>query len=218
MGAPERDGLRREVGAALLVVAGVVCTGVIGGVIWGFVAPAEQLLVTQPGRGAALTGESVHQFDALAVFACFGAAIGVLSAAGAWRLRGARGPLLQVGVLLGSLLGAYAMRLVGEAVAEWQHPRPDDPAVGQIITIAPVLGSALALIVQPLIASVVMLFLAALSPREDLGTGFGGAFGSSRPVPRYGPNAPTDPVGGFIPYGPHAPYDSDPVPQSRSVH
>nr|WP_232542199.1 DUF2567 domain-containing protein [Nocardia bovistercoris] len=197
-----------------MVVAGVVCTGVIGGVLWGVIAPAEQLLVTQPGRGSALTGESVHQFDALAIFACLGAAIGVVSAAGAWRLRTARGPLLQVGLLVGSLLGAFAMRLFGEAVAEWQHPRPDDPPVGQIITIAPVLGSALALIVQPLIASIVVLFLAALSPREDLGTGYTGAFGARGPVPRYGPNAPDGAPGGLIQYGP---YESDPLPQSRSV-
>ncbi|WP_082392733.1 DUF2567 domain-containing protein [Nocardia arizonensis] len=211
----EQNGLRREVGAGLTTVAAVAVAGIVGGVIWGLLAPAEQLLVTQPGRGAALTGESVHQFDSVAIFVCIGAALGVLSAASAWRLRGVRGPILQLGVLLGAALSACVMRLVGEAVAEWHHPRPDDPPVGQIISIAPVVGTALALIVQPLIASLVMLFLAALSPREDLGTGFGGAFGGSRPVPRYGPNAP-EPVSGLIPYGTPIPYEGHADPLSRS--
>jgi hypothetical protein len=196
-------GVRRELRAALLIVAAVLAFSVLGGVVWGLLAPTEQLLVTQPGRGATLTGESLHQFDAVAIFVCIGAVVGLLSAAGVWRWRGVRGPILQIGLLIGSVVGAYAMSWVGELVAEWNHPRPDNPPVGQIVALPPELGSWLALIVQPLLASLVVLFLAALSPSEDLGTGFSGPIGEMRPVERltaastYG----TNPYGGYEPVG-----------------
>ncbi|MEV0295565.1 DUF2567 domain-containing protein [Nocardia sp. NPDC050710] len=195
--------MRRELAAGLLTVGAVVAFSLIGGVVWGCLAPTEQLLVTQPGRGAALTGESAHQFDALAIFVCIGAVVGLLSAVGAWRLRAARGPILQVGLLIGSVAGAFGMQAFGEAVAAWQHPRADDPPVGQIIALAPEVGSSLALIVQPLIASLVLLFLAALSPSEDLGTGFSGPFGSNRPFEQYVPDIAekAEPAGPAIPYG-----------------
>ncbi|MET8652468.1 DUF2567 domain-containing protein [Nocardia aurea] len=220
MAAVGSGGLRREVVAGLLTVAGVVLASAIGGAIWGYLAPVEQLLVTEAGRGLVLTGESVHQFDALAIFVCVGAVVGVLSAAGVWRLRSVRGPVLQLGLLAGSLLGAFAMRTIGEAVAEWHHARPDDPPVGQIIDIAPELGSALAMIAQPLLASLVLMFLAALSPSEDLGTGFGGPFGATRPVQRFVPDL--EPGASYTPYGPnggHGGYDpaagAGPVRESR---
>ncbi|MCP2280655.1 DUF2567 domain-containing protein [Nocardia amikacinitolerans] len=180
-------GVRTEAGAALLVSAAVVVCSVLVGVLWGFLAPTEQLLVTEPGRGAPLTGESTHQFDAVALFVCAGGVTGLLTAVAAWRLRTVRGPLLQLGLVSGSLLGAYSMALVGETVAELLHPRPDDPPVGQIIELPTQVGTALALVVQPLVASLVLLFLAALNPSEDLGTGYGSAFGRSRPVEAFTP-------------------------------
>ncbi|MGW0252255.1 DUF2567 domain-containing protein [Nocardia goodfellowii] len=179
---PVAFGVRREVRAALLIGAAVVMLGIVGGVGWSFLAPAEHLLVTQPGRGAPLTGESTHQFDALAIFVCLGFVAGVLSAVATWRWRAVRGPLMQLGLLLGSLIGAYAMKWFGETVAEWRFPRPADPAVGQIIALAPGVGSSLALIVQPLVASLLLMFLAAFSSSEDLGTGFAGPFGTQGPV------------------------------------
>ncbi|WP_433521858.1 DUF2567 domain-containing protein [Nocardia pseudovaccinii] len=180
-------GVRRELRAAALIAVGVVLLSVVGGVVWAFVAPAEQYLVVKaragevPAKGAALTGESVHQFDALAIFVCIGAVLGVLTAIGAWRWRRVRGPLLQLGLLIGSGAGAYVMSKVGEQIMQWQHPMPHDPAVGQIVLLPVDVGSWLALLVQPLLASLIVLFLAALSPTEDLGTGFSGPLGDSRP-------------------------------------
>lgn len=181
-------GVRRELWAAALIAVGVVLINVLGGVVWAFLAPTEQFLVTKaragsvPAKGAALTGESVHQFDALAIFVCIGAVLGVLAAVGVWRWRAVRGPLLQLGLLVGSVAGAYLMAKVGEQVMRWQHPNPYDPPLGQIVQLPVHVGSWLALIVQPLLASLVVLFLAALSVKEDLGTGFSGPFGAARPV------------------------------------
>ncbi|MEV6429752.1 DUF2567 domain-containing protein [Nocardia sp. NPDC051463] len=175
-------GIRREVRAAVIIGFAVLLLSVLGGAVWGWLAPTEQLLVVQPGRGSALTGESVHQFDALAMFVCIGAVTGVLSAVGAWRWRAVRGPIVQLGLLAGSLAGAFAMSWVGEQLTGWEHPRPHDPPVGQIVVLPTEVSSWLALIVQPLLASLVVLFVAALYPSDDLGTGFSGPFGETRPV------------------------------------
>ncbi|WP_324198952.1 DUF2567 domain-containing protein [Nocardia amamiensis] len=190
MTAPPQSRVGREVRAAAVVAVAVVVTSAIVGVGWALLAPTERLLVVEPGRGVALTGESAHQFDALALFALMGAVLGLLSALAAWRWRSARGPLLQIGLLIGSGVGAVAMAAVGEQIAEWLHPRPHDPPVGQIVALPIEVGSALALIVQPLIASFVLLFLAALNTSEDLGTGRGTHKGGS-----------FDTAGAFTPYG-----------------
>ncbi|GAA5059169.1 DUF2567 domain-containing protein [Nocardia callitridis] len=166
-----RNAAVAELRAGVLVAVAVVVVSALLGVVWGRLVPGEQLLVVEPGRGSVLTGESAHEFDAVAIFACFGAALGVLSAFAAWRWRSARGPLLQVGLLLGSLLGAFVMARLGEQVAAWQYPRPHNPPVGQIVTLPVEMGSWLALIVQPLFASLVVMFLAALNSSDDLGVG-----------------------------------------------
>ncbi|WP_280245335.1 DUF2567 domain-containing protein [Nocardia abscessus] len=203
MASPSRD----EVRAVALATAGVVVVSAIAGAGWGLLAPTERLLVVEPGRGVALTGESAHEFDALALFVLAGAVLGLLSALAVWRSRSARGPLLQLGLLVGSGVGAVAMARVGEQVAEWLHPRPHDPPVGQIVALPIELGSSLALIVQPLLASFVMLFLAALSTSKDLGSGRRtarrgeDAFGTEGAYTPYGAAA----SGAELPYGGYEP-------------
>ncbi|MBF6213168.1 DUF2567 domain-containing protein [Nocardia puris] len=208
-------GVRREASSALLVLAGVVVASLLVGVLWGWLAPSEQLLVVEPERGSSLTGESMHRFDALALFVCAGAVTGLLTAVAAWRWRAVRGPLLLLGVVSGSLIGAYGMAWAGELVSEVRYPRPDNPAVGQIVTLPAELDTALGLLAQPLVASLVLLFLAVLSPTEDLGTGYSGPFGQSRPVETYtpGPAGPVDPFA--IPYGT---YGGGTDPRSHHAH
>lgn len=199
-------GVRGEAAAALLVAAVVVAVSLVVGVLWGLVSPTEQLVVTQPGRGSALIGESLHQFDAVAIFVCFGAVTGLLAAVAAWRLlRRVRGPLLQSGVLSGSLVGAYAMAWSGETVGDLLHPRADDPAIGTIVTLSPGLGTDLALLVQPLVASLVVLFFSALSASDDLGTGYLSALGHAVPTPQWSAVPAFDSPGavGGYPYPPH---------------
>ncbi|MFC3965912.1 DUF2567 domain-containing protein [Nocardia jiangsuensis] len=174
--------MRRELRAALAIAVGALVAGALLGVAWGFLAPAERLVVVTDGRGAPLTGESLHRFDALAIFVCFGAGLGLVSAVAVWRARSVRGPLALLALLLGSAAGAYAMADIGELVAEVRNPRPDDPIVGQIVTLPAEVEAWQALLIQPLLAGLVVLFLAALSTAEDLGTGFTGPFGESKPV------------------------------------
>ncbi|WP_245839559.1 DUF2567 domain-containing protein [Nocardia donostiensis] len=176
------SGLSREVRAAVGAAGAIILASALAGALWGVLAPTVRVLVVEPGREGTLTGESMHRFDAVAIFVCAGAVAGLLSAVGAWRLRRARGPIQQTGVLLGSIAGALVMAGFGEAVARWDNPRPDNPPAGQIVALAPEVGTWAALVVQPLVASLVMLFLAALSTSDDLGTGYLGAIGDSTPV------------------------------------
>ncbi|KIA64949.1 DUF2567 domain-containing protein [Nocardia vulneris] len=212
-------------GAAVLTLLVVLASALVG-VLWGVVAPTEQLFVVEQGRGAVLTGESAHQFDAVAMFVCFGAVTGLLTAIAAWRRRALRGPLLQLGLLVGSLIGAVVMAQLGEQVAAWAHPRPHDPPIGQIVELPSEMGSWLALIVQPLVASLIVLFCAALSPSEDLGTGTGpvqpiAPFGSLG-APAYPAGDASYPAGGpAVPYGGYEPAGetgSGSPPQTRPSH
>lgn len=202
-----RSGMRREVRAAVVIAVAVIVVSALAGVGWGLLAPTEQLFVVEPGRGAVLTGESGHQFDAVAMFVCFGAVVGVLSAVAAWRWRGVRGPLLLIGLLVGSLIGAVVMARLGEQVAQWYHPRPHDPPIGQVVELPTEVGTWLALVVQPLLASLLVLFFAALNSSEDLGAGTAVEAGSFDPAGAFGPyGAASYPAGtGPLPYGSYEP-------------
>ncbi|WP_280457592.1 DUF2567 domain-containing protein [Nocardia carnea] len=208
-----RGGARKELRAAALLLAAVIVLSGTAGVVWGLVAPTELVLVVEPGRGATLVGESLHRFDALAMFAGLGAVTGVLSAAAGWRWRRMRGPTQLIGLLLGSAAGAWVMAWAGETVNAWDNPRPGDPPVGQIVSLPVGLESPLALLVQPLVAALVILILAGLSTTEDLGTGFMSPFGESRPQPyaefahtEYDPSCyPGDPSARVPARGPAAP-------------
>ncbi|WP_328392275.1 DUF2567 domain-containing protein [Nocardia sp. NBC_00416] len=184
-----RTGLRRELRAAVVLLLAVVVVSLVVGALWGLLAPTERVLVVEPGRGAALVGESLHRFDAMALFTAAGAVTGFLSAVGAWRWRRMRGPIQLVGLILGSVAGARVMAWVGEVVNTWDNPRPEDPPVGQIVALPVELGSLLALVAQPLVAGLVILILAGLSPAEDLGTGFLSPFDDSRPQPYADPES-----------------------------
>ncbi len=192
--------MAREGRAAAVVFAATCAASVLGGVVWAFLAPAEQLLVVEPDRGAALTGESMHRFDAVAIFILIGAVTAVLATAAAWRWRSARGPMLLAGVFAGAVAGAWLMRIVGEAVAEQLHTRPAHPAVHTIVELAPTVEGWSALIVQPLLAAFVVLVLVSLSTSDDLGSGQFLPFGGERPEPV--PVAPGQ-YGSAISYGPY---------------
>ncbi|MCM6773257.1 DUF2567 domain-containing protein [Nocardia sp. CDC159] len=191
---------RAEVRAACWFALAVLVVSALGGVVWALLAPTERVVVVEPGRGAALTGESAHRFDALAIFVCIGVVVGLVSAAAMWRLRRFRGPLLQGALLFGSLVGAWLMSLCGELLAGALHTRPAKPAVHTIVEFAPTVDGWTALLVQPLVASLVVLILSALSTAEDLGTGRAAPEtpGGARP---YASDVTYGPYGAPIPHG-----------------
>ncbi|MDJ0393126.1 DUF2567 domain-containing protein [Rhodococcus sp. G-MC3] len=165
--ADERPPLRpwKIVGSVVAVSAifGVVC-----GLLWAFLAPTEQFVVVEPGVGAALTGESLHRFDSLALLVCCALVGGVVLPVTLWAWTGVRGPVLYMGLFVGAGVGSAAMLGVGVLVAGLVHPRPDDPASGTVVALAPGMESLLVLLVQPLVASLVVLLLAAMNPHDNL--------------------------------------------------
>lgn len=160
---------RAEVRFAARVVVGVVAAGAIAGIVWGLLAPAQHFLVVSGGGAVSLTGESIHQFDAVALFLCLGLIVGVLSAVAVWTRRALRGVVPFLGLLVGSLVGAATTAVVGLGVVGLRFPSLTDLEIGQIVAATPGLGTALALIAQPLAASVVYAGLVAFSPDPHLG-------------------------------------------------
>lgn len=153
----------------LSVVVGVsVAVSALGGMLWGFLAPAQQLLVVAQDRGAALTGESLHRFDGLALFSFVSLALGLVIPIGWWLWKSERGPRLFGAIFVGALAGSVAALLVGNGIAALRFPKAADPAVGSIVTVAPSIDTPLVLIVQALMASLVILLLAAMNPNDNL--------------------------------------------------
>ncbi len=153
---------------AALPVAVSVLVGVAFGLVWSVLAPPERVVVVSPGVGAGLTGESLHRFDSLALFVCGAFIAGIVVPVGFWAWTRARGPLLYIGLLIGAVLGSAAMLGVGVLVAGLLNPRPDDPAVGEVVTVAPGLESPLVVVVQALVCSLVVVLLAAMNPHDNL--------------------------------------------------
>ncbi|WP_256980922.1 DUF2567 domain-containing protein [Rhodococcus sp. 14-1411-2a] len=153
----------------LSVVVGIsVAVSALGGMLWGFLAPAQQLLVVAQDRGAALTGESLHSFDGLAMFSFLSLALGLVLPIGWWLWRSERGPRLFGAVFVGALVGSVAAILVGNGIAASRFPKVTDPAVGSIVTVAPSIETPQVLIVQALMASLVIMLLAAMNPNDNL--------------------------------------------------
>ncbi|MFI8565019.1 DUF2567 domain-containing protein [Rhodococcus sp. NPDC078407] len=151
-----------------VVVAVSVALSALGGILWGLLAPAQQLLVVAQDRGAALTGESLHRFDSLAMFALISFVLGLVLPVGWWQWTAERGPRLFGAVFVGALAGSVVALGVGNGIAALRFPKADDPAVGSIVEVAPSIASPLALIVQALTASLVILLLAAMNPHDNL--------------------------------------------------
>ncbi|MCZ4519317.1 DUF2567 domain-containing protein [Rhodococcus ruber] len=162
---PPRHSTRRVLA---VVVAISVALSALGGMLWGLLVPAQQLLVVAQDRGAALTGESLHRFDAIAIFSLVSFALGLVLPVGWWLWKSERGPRLFAAIFVGALAGSIAAIVVGNAIAALRFPKATDPAVGSIVTVAPSIETPLVLIVQALTASLVVLLLAAMNPNDNL--------------------------------------------------
>lgn len=158
-----------KLGASIVAACSIVVVSGVIGVVWGLLAPAEHDLVLSPEQTVPLTGESLHRFDATAMFACAGLIVGIVSAAGVWAFRRSRGPLTFGGVVVGSAAGAALMAAVGMGVAALRFPEPSAAQPGEVIALAPGVGTVVVLVFQPLAACLVTLTLAALNPYDDLG-------------------------------------------------
>jgi hypothetical protein len=161
---------RADLKAAGGVLAAVALLGLPLAWLWSALAPA-QLSVVQPDHVlAALPPESQHRFDDLAVFLLLGAAAGVLAGVAVWLLRRGRGPLALLGLVAGSLLGAWLAMRVGLVLVDAQYADAVRAAAPDaVVSAVPRLESAWALVVQPLAAVLTYGVAAATNGLDDLG-------------------------------------------------
>ncbi|WP_158675752.1 DUF2567 domain-containing protein [Nocardia stercoris] len=184
----------RQVRVVVCVMVAVLAASLLGGAVWGLLAPVEHVVVVDSaqGLGTVLSGESAHEFDAVALFVCVGLVTGLLTAIAAWRLRGFRGPLLAAGVIVASLLGSQVMSWFGGLVAGWRHPHHAHPPVHTVVALPASIdgwpdllryigehlvgrgteaGTGAAVLIQPLFAALAVLVAAIVNTAPDLGTG-----------------------------------------------
>ncbi len=138
---------RRDAVIAGGAVVALLVLGVALGLIWYRLAPTELSVVLRDGTTAPLPTESDHRFDAVALFALIGFGAGLLSGTALWQWRSHRGPVLLVAGVVGSLLSAWVAYRCGLLLEA--RPSALGPA-GTLVALAPVLGSAIVIVAQPL--------------------------------------------------------------------
>ncbi len=138
-------------------------------------APGRTQVVADGGMLLSVDLSANHVFDALAIFLWITAAVGVVSGAAAWTWRRMRGPLTALGVVVGSLVGAWFAAGVGDLVVhrrfDWPGASALDSMVGQVVVEAPSVDLWVLLVAQPLAAAFVYLVAVLLAPDADLGAG-----------------------------------------------
>lgn len=168
---------------ALPIAVAVVLLGALGGVVWGLLTPGVTGVVVRPDRAGSLGADTVHRFDAVALFACVSGIVGVVSGVVAWWDRRLRGPAAAVLATVASMAGAGVGIWLGGLVAGVRHAGPGDTAVGDYFQTAPSLRLESArldmfggldlswalVVVAPIGALVVCLVLLLCDREPDLG-------------------------------------------------
>ncbi|MQA26208.1 MAG: DUF2567 domain-containing protein [Micromonosporaceae bacterium] len=107
---------RSEIVSALLVAMALAALGAAAGLLWQWLTPGAEVLMTRDGPMHADPHAETY-FGDDAVFALLGLALGVLAALGCWFLaRRHRGPAQLVGMVTGCLLGAVVAWQVGRQI------------------------------------------------------------------------------------------------------
>ncbi|MGN7131943.1 DUF2567 domain-containing protein [Rhodococcoides corynebacterioides] len=148
------------------VVAAAV--GAVLGLAWAQLAPPRHVGVLGDGRAAVLTGESLHRFDAVALFALVTAAAGVVGAAAVWRSVGGT-PRRALGIVVSAAVGSVCAAGVGLGLAALRFPGATDAtdaAAGTVVALAPELATPMVVVPGPLAAAVTLVVLVAFAPDD----------------------------------------------------
>ncbi|MFD0927149.1 DUF2567 domain-containing protein [Williamsia deligens] len=120
-----------------IAVCVLIALGAVGGVVWGVIVPGVTGVVIAPGRAGSLGADTTHRFDAIALFACISAVVGVVGALFVWTVRILRGPVGALVVTIGSLAGSAVGIWLGGLVAHVRHPGPGGVSAGEYFRSAP---------------------------------------------------------------------------------
>lgn len=169
-GARARAQRHRRVARAVIAAVAVLL-GVGQAIVWSRVAPGQQVLVYQDGSYVSLPTADYHPFDGLALAAFAGAAIGLIVAVAAWRVRAIRGAATLVAVAVGTAAGSAVCYGLGLLLAGGVDPASVGATGSASIVVAGAnMGTPLVMVVEPLIAIATYTFLAAWDGRADLGS------------------------------------------------
>jgi hypothetical protein len=158
---------------AISAMSLIALLGVPLGWVWSRLAPPQDKVLGPGGSAESLMVESYHAFDAIAIFALLSFAAGLLASAVLWRMRRRRGPVLLLGGVLGSLVASWLGVSMGTAFAGGLYPMPANPAVGDLITIAPQINTQWVLLVQPFAAALGYGVAVSWNGLDDLGRRLG---------------------------------------------
>lgn len=155
---------------AQAVIAGAALVfGIAQGVVWVILAPQKPYEVFSQGYRLIPTGD-YHPFDGLALFALSGAALGIIIAVAAWRVRAIRGVTTLLTVTVASVVAAALAYGVTVVFAPGTDPTTvTDVTTPVIVWAAASIGTPLVIMVQAMTAAVTYTFLAAWDGRDDLG-------------------------------------------------
>lgn len=152
----------------LVILAVCVVAGIIGGAIWGLLAPPARYVVSDAGQ-ALLPGDNLHLFDSLAMFIGITSVAGLVCGAIVWSMRSVRGPRAAVLLVGASGLGSAAAAILGGVIAEFAVADPVTEAGTMVVAVPAEMTLWPALIFQPLFAALVYFFAAGMSAYPDLG-------------------------------------------------
>ena len=158
---------------AISAVSLIALLGVPLGWVWSRVAPPQGKVLGPGGSVESPMVESYHAFDAIAIFALLAFAAGLLTSAVLWRMRNRRGPVLLLGGVLGSLVASWLGASMGASFAGGLYPMPANPAVGDMITMAPEITTQWVLLVQPFAAALGYGVAVSWNGLDDLGRRLG---------------------------------------------
>jgi hypothetical protein len=184
----------REVLWAALIAVGIAALGAPLALLWSALGPHVDVVMTSEGPG--LVDYNTEAFVAGdGRFALITAVVGALCGFGAWLLRRWRGPVLVIGLALGSLAGAWIMWKLGVKIGVEEYERLlQEAKTGQEFEQPMKLRAEGLVYLQALVAVVVYVVNAAWSRHPDL-TEHDLLVSSSPSAPAAGPAEPVPPAG-----------------------
>jgi hypothetical protein len=144
-------------------LAGSAVVGLLGGLIWGELAPRAMLQEIGAGTAQVINAETRAFFGADVWFCAIAVLAGLLTGALGYRFAvaprgGAARPAVAAALILGALAGALVMLWLGEQVglSGYNHHLASSPK-GTLFSASLALGSKSALALWPLFTAIVVL-------------------------------------------------------------
>ena len=195
---------RSEVRTALRLVLVLGASGLPLGLLWLVLAPRREYEVVEGGFQA-IEPQSEALIGADAWLTILTAVLGVLGAGLVWRIVGARGVSIVVGLAAGMMLAS----VVAWQIGEWLGSGPTEAQTSQLGTIvAPALQlrAIPVLVIGAFLATLTYLIVVCFAPSDDLQRSPTLPVNSGWMEP---PTAPGGPVQLAARQGPSAPYATD---------